>query len=242
MKNSVKDLVIVGVGGWGRSVHNIVEAVNQDQTTWNFLGFLEDNAPSHGGEIHGCPVLGTTDWLHAHSGVHAIVGVGSPALRRRVALRLEATANPLATLVHPSAWVGNRVVIGAGTVVHANCVVTTDLRVGKHVLLNIASSITHDDEIEDFATLQPGVNVSGSVRIGEGTELGTGSCVIQGTQIGSWSVIGAGSAVVRDIPDNVTAVGVPAKTIKQRPAGWHESVEVGKLYPPPSKTLLTQPD
>ena len=71
--------------------------------------------------------------------------------------------------------------------VHANCIITTDLTVGAHVILNLNSSLTHDDIIEDYVTIQPGVAIAGSVHIGEGTEVGTGSSIIQGVRIGAWS-------------------------------------------------------
>jgi len=168
-------------------------------------------------------VLGGLEWLERRPQVAIVIGIGNPALRRKVALTLRAGyLNSFGTLIHPRAWIGNRVSIGEGTVIHANCVVTTDLRMGDQVILSLNSSLTHDDIIEDYATIQPGVAISGSVHVGEGTEIGTGSSVIQGVRIGAWSRIGAGAAVIRDIPPYVTAVGVPAKPVKQLPKDWYE--------------------
>jgi hypothetical protein len=90
-------------------------------------------------------------------------------------------------------------------------------------IMNLArETVSHDTRIDDFVTAAPSANISGSVQIGEGCDLGTGSAVIQGIEIGKWTVVGAGAVVVSSLPANVTAVGVPAKVIKERPDGWHE--------------------
>ena len=84
------------------------------------------------------------------------------------------------------------------------------------VLISNGCNIGHDAQLRDFATLYPGVRISGNVTIGKLCEMGVGSCIIQGLSVGDGSVIGAGAAVVRNIPPQVTAVGVPAKVIRQR--------------------------
>jgi acetyltransferase-like isoleucine patch superfamily enzyme len=113
------------------------------------------------------------------------------------------------------------VVLGVGVVLAAGSVLTTNIHVGDHAHVNLCCTIGHDCRIARFATLSPGVNVSGNVVIEEGCMVGTGASIIEGRRLGSWAVVGAGSAVIADIPPNTTAVGVPARVIKSRPAGWH---------------------
>jgi acetyltransferase-like isoleucine patch superfamily enzyme len=98
---------------------------------------------------------------------------------------------------------------------------TNHIGIGAHVHINLACTIAHDAVIADFATLAPGVHVSGNVQIGEGAYIGTGANIVERKQIGAWSIVGAGSTVVSDIPANVTAVGSPARAIKTRADGWH---------------------
>jgi sugar O-acyltransferase (sialic acid O-acetyltransferase NeuD family) len=137
-------------------------------------------------------------------------------------------ANPdleFPTLLHPLAWIGNRISIAMGTVVCAGSMLTTDLRLGAHTIVNLDCTIGHDCEIADFVTFAPSVNVSGAVTILEGCDIGTGACLIQGIRVGEWSVLGAGAVATQDVPANVTAVGVPAKVIKERTPGWHEEAD-----------------
>jgi serine acetyltransferase len=89
------------------------------------------------------------------------------------------------------------------------------------VHLNRHCNVSHDNVLEDFVTVSPGANLSGNVTLKQGSFIGTGASIIEGKTVGAWAKIGAGSAVIEDIPDNATAVGVPATVVKTRPAGWH---------------------
>ena len=108
----------------------------------------------------------------------------------------------------------DRVQIGASTIICAGTIITVDIRIGDHVIINLDCTLGHDDIIRDYVTIYPSVNVSGNVEVGECSKFGTGMQIIQGKNIGTESIIGAGAVVIRDIPDRCTAVGSPAKVIK----------------------------
>jgi len=219
----LSDLVIYGSGGFAREVHQLVLDLVAEGAAWRVLGFLDDARERHGLEVHGLPVLGGWEWLRDHPGVAVAVGIGSPAARRHVVRRvLGLGPRAFPTLVHPRTWVGRGVTFGEGTVVCAGCLLTTDIAVGRHVILNLGCTVGHDAVIADFVTLAPSVNVSGGVTLQEGCDIGTGAAITPGVAVGPWTVVGAGAAVVRDLPANVTAVGVPARPIKHRPPGWQD--------------------
>ena len=54
-----------------------------------------------------------------------------------------------------------------------------------------------------------------SVHIGENVWVGAGTVIVPGVTIGKNSVIGAGSVVVKDIPENVVAVGNPCRVLRE---------------------------
>lgn len=217
----MRPVVIVGPGGLGREVHELIEDINAAQPTWEVLGWLDSNAEMHGQRVHDLPVLGDLDWLADRPEVAVVIGIGAPPTRRRVVERIRAQGNnKFPTLIHPTAVIGRRVEIGEGTIICAGVTTTTDYRIGKHVLLNICCTVAHDDVLHDFVTVAPGALLSGNVTVGEGTDIGTNATIIQGVEIGGWSIVGAGSVVNKPVPDNVTAVGVPAKVIKERESGW----------------------
>lgn len=124
------------------------------------------------------------------------------------------TSVKFATLVDPSVLYSNSVKIGEGAIVCAGTIITVDVNIGDHVIVNLDCTIGHDAVIDDFVTIYPSVNVSGNVLIGECSELGTGTQIIQGKKVISNTIIGAGAIVVKDCIESGTYVGSPAKKIK----------------------------
>jgi sugar O-acyltransferase (sialic acid O-acetyltransferase NeuD family) len=219
----MQPIAIFGTGGLGREVHELIEDLNLDQPTYEIIGFLDGNASLHGELVHDLPVLGDASWLEGRPGVAVAMGVGNPAAKVRITREVRQNGGLIPSLIHPSAHIGRRVVIGEGTIVCAGTIATTDVTISELVTLNLDITIGHDSIIHDYVTVAPGAHISGNVNIGEGADLGTGTTIIQGVTLGEWSIIGAGASVVRDVPANVTAVGVPAKVIKEREAGWQRA-------------------
>lgn len=116
--------------------------------------------------------------------------------------------------VHPTALIMDNVEIGEGSFIGANSILTTNIKVGKHALLNRGNQIGHDCIIGDFFSMMPGAIVSGNVRIYDCVYMGTNSSIREKLTIHSLSTIGMGSSVIKNINDSGTYVGVPVKKIK----------------------------
>lgn len=224
MTRAVTPIAIYGAGGFGREVLQLVRDINAVRKAFDVRGFVVDSGFDAPESIQGLPVLGGVEWLVAHGDVRIVIAVGSSAGRSRIAARIDAVCpDRYTTLVHPRAWVGEYVAIGAGSIVCAGALITTDIRIGRHVHVNIGATVGHDAVLDDFVTLNPGVSVSGNVALGYGVEVGTGSVLIPHVRVDEWSIIGAGSTVVRSLAANVTAVGAPARVIKVREHGWQDA-------------------
>jgi sugar O-acyltransferase (sialic acid O-acetyltransferase NeuD family) len=216
----VKDLVILGAGGHAREILQCVLAINHLSPTWNFLGFLDDFPVS--AEVAGFSVLGPSSWLHGRD-CNVVVAVGSPALRRRLVVRIQGVASvKFATLIHPSAVIGSSVSIGPGCMISAGAILTADVVLGQHVIVNTGSVVSHDSRVADFCTIAPMSCLCGGVSMAEGAELGAGVTITPGITLGEWSMVGAGTTVIRDVLPNETVVGSPNRVIKKQDAGWHE--------------------
>lgn len=210
----MKDLYIIGAGGFGREVVWIVERINSIKPTWNLKGFIDDNETLWGskeGEYH---VFGGCEYLSTLEDVYAVCAVGSSNVRKKIIEKLKDTSVKFATLVDPSVLYSNSVKIGEGAIVCAGTIITVNVNIGDHVIVNLDCTIGHDAVIDDFVTIYPSVNVSGNVLIGECSELGTGTQIIQGKKVISNTIIGAGAIVVKDCIESGTYVGSPAKKIK----------------------------
>lgn len=208
-------IVIIGCGGFGREVHDVIDAVNAVAHQWDLLGYVDDS-PSEANldrvARRGSTVLGGTDWFaRASTDVRYLIGIGTGSVRRLLDTRLAAAGFSSPVLVHPSATLGGDVRLGPGTIVCAGVRVTTNIETGRHVHLNINTTVGHDSVLHDYATINPLVAVSGDVTIGDEVMMGTHSSVLQGLTIGARSIAGAGSCVVRDVPPDVVVKGVPAR-------------------------------
>lgn len=211
----MKDLIIFGASGFGREVAWLVERINKETPTWNILGYIDDNEAIQNSEINGYKVLGKTGDIKKYSSAYFICAVGASKIRQNIVSKIK-NINPethFATLIDPSVEMSDRVTVGEGTIICAHTIITVNISIGNHVIINLDCTIGHDSVLNDFVTLYPSVNVSGITTIGYCTELGTGMQIIQGITVGSHSIIGAGAVVVKNIPDKCTAIGCPAKPI-----------------------------
>lgn len=219
----MKDLVIFGAGGLGRMAYRIASDINKMEPEWNVVGFLDDNQDLHGELVDGLPVLGDGNWIkNQDDSPWVIIAVARSEIRRLLSHKISDCL--FATLVHPLAWISPDSSLGEGSIIYPGVMIDINVNVGSHVFINKNATIGHDTVIEDYVTISPGVNIGGNVVIGRGCDLGINSCTVQGVGIGEWSVIGAGAAVTSEIPANVVAVGVPARAIKKRPAGWYMNI------------------
>lgn len=221
-------VVILGAGGFAREVLDVFEAIEREAPgRFDVLGFVSEVESDWGRDVNGKPCLGGLAWFDGRpdrAALRLVCGIGNTAVRRRLVDRCAALGLAFTSVVHPRAVVTPRFTMGTGVVVTAGVVVTNNIRIGDHVHLNLNATVGHDAVIEDCVTIAPGVHVSGNVHVGAGCDIGTGAAILQKVKIGEWSVVGAGSVVTRDVPANSTAVGVPAKPIKQRADGWWRAV------------------
>jgi sugar O-acyltransferase (sialic acid O-acetyltransferase NeuD family) len=121
------------------------------------------------------------------------------------------------SFIHPSAQVFSKnIQIGAGSFIGANCILTTEIQIGDHALLNRGNQIGHDAVIGDFFSAMPGAIVSGNVTIGDRCFLGTLSSINEKLSLCNDAIIGAQAAVVKPIRRPGTYVGVPALLLKKK--------------------------
>ncbi len=219
----MRDIVIVGAGGFGREVLDIFEDQNRfaDGFHNKVIGFLDDDVTPGERVLGRLPVLGGVDWLSNHKRVAVVCAIGAPEVRAEVVTRMQIEFDAaFCNAIHPSTIKSPFVEMGEGVVIPAGCILTNNITIGNHVHLNIDTTVGHDVEIEDFVTVSPGVHISGRVIIETGAYVGTGANIIDRKYIGEWSIVGAGATVVKDVPANTTVVGSPAKVIKTREKNW----------------------
>jgi sugar O-acyltransferase (sialic acid O-acetyltransferase NeuD family) len=199
---------LFGAGGHARVLLDALRACGG----YSPVGVLDDDPRRHGEEVAGVPVVGpiTATMLRRFDVRLALIAIGDNRIRAAIAHRFEGVVS-WPTVVHPRAHLASDVRLGAGTVVLAGVVVGTGARVGRHAILNTSCSVDHDNQLGDFVHIAPGAHLGGGVRIGEGTLVGIGATVLNDLEIGRWTTLGGGAVATTVVPDDVVAVGVPAR-------------------------------
>ena len=128
----MKDIVIIGAGGFGREVAWLIEDINKENKEWNFLGFVDDNEEIQGKEINGYKVVGNIEWLKNQE-LYVVNAIGDPIIKKKVMERLQGSKNKYPVLIHPSVIYSDKVTFGEGSIICAGNIITVNIEIGKHV-------------------------------------------------------------------------------------------------------------
>jgi sugar O-acyltransferase (sialic acid O-acetyltransferase NeuD family) len=210
-------LLVIGASGHASVLIDAIELAG----VYDVAGYLDDTV-GRGTDRRGYPVLGGLDdavRVCMEQLIESVViAIGDNWRRREIYSDLLGKCPKLKFPVvkHPSAEIARTSEIGRGTAILAGCHVGPGSRVGEFCIINTGSSLDHDCEMHDFASIAPGVFTGGLVQIGKCSAVGVGASISDRISIGSHAVVGTGSVVVRNIPALVVAYGNPARVRRPR--------------------------
>jgi sugar O-acyltransferase (sialic acid O-acetyltransferase NeuD family) len=207
-RKGVGPIALVGAGGHAKVVISTLQALEIE------VGAVFDDDPRKWRTtLLGVEVRGPVSELTEAGYRAAIITIGNNGVRERLSTELKNLE--WLTAIHPLAYVHPTAQVAEGSVVFAGAVIQPDVVIGSHVIVNTGATVDHDCVLGDYAHLAPGTHLAGGVRVGRGAFLGIGAVVIPYRRVGDWATIGAGGVVIKDVNDNITAVGVPAAPVKR---------------------------
>jgi sugar O-acyltransferase (sialic acid O-acetyltransferase NeuD family) len=200
-----QSVAVIGAGGHAKVVISTLQAAGYIVTS-----VFDDDPARLGTSVMNVPVRGRVAELAQAGRRMAVIAIGDNRVREKLAREINME---WVTAVHPQSYVDSSVRLGEGSVVFAGAIIQPDTVIGAHAIINTGAIVDHDCVLGDFVHLAPGVRLAGGVQIARGAFLGIGAAVVPYRRVGEWAIVGAGGVVIRDIPDGVTAVGVPARSL-----------------------------
>ena len=209
----MKDLAIIGSGGVGRDVLNILD--RSYNSSFSKIYFLDDNISS-GKHVNGIEVVGKTKELDKFSRLktEVVIAIGNPNLRRKFQKFVISKNFNLISLIDKSVIIKNPVKIGKGVIIFPNSIVSQDTTIGDNTLIDTNVIVGHDVIIKDNCVISPMACILGKVIIESQVEVGCGAQIYLNVKVGKLSKVGMGSSVYKDVPKLFTVAGNPARTIR----------------------------
>lgn len=201
----IMEKVLIGAGGFAREI----KAAYNHQFGKNLKMFVDDEYYREEDGLHRISELNFMEHI-------ALIAVGDPKSKEAILRKLPKNI-AFWSFISPDSKIIDRckIQVGHGVIICAGCILTTNIKLGNHVHLNLNTTVGHDSILEDFVTTAPNVNISGNVHVKESVYLGTNSVVKEKITIGKDIVVGLNAGVVSDLTESGVYVGTPAKIIKK---------------------------
>jgi sugar O-acyltransferase (sialic acid O-acetyltransferase NeuD family) len=202
-------MIIIGYSGHGFVVYGIVTAAGKTVT-----GYCDSEEKQYNPFSLRYLGIETSDAaIAAFSTTEFFIAVGNNNTREKIFRTLAAKNVQPANAVHPSAIIDPSATIAKnGVMIAANVVINPLAKIGTGAICNTGCIIEHECIVGNFAHIAPGAVLCGAVKVGTNSFVGANAVIRQGINVGNNVMIGAGAVVLKDVPDNVTVMGVPAQT------------------------------
>jgi|ERR1035441_9015004 sugar O-acyltransferase (sialic acid O-acetyltransferase NeuD family) len=213
VENAPKDIVIVSAGKFAREVYGFVKHAIAAGRNWRIKGFLDSRSRQLEGYSYPVRILSSVESYEPGENDRFLCAIGTPADRRRYTEMILCKGGRFATLVHPTAVLGENVTLGQGVIVSPHAVLTSDMVLGDSVFVGPLSCCSHDNRIGAWCHISGNCAFGGNVTVEEGCFFGMRSVVVPGVHIGKDAYIGVGSVVLKRVRPGAKVFGNPAVEI-----------------------------
>ena len=212
----MKKIAIIGAGGFGREVVCLINAINEKNEEWDFIGFFDD-VKNIGYENEYGKVLGRIKDLNSYpESLAVVVAIAKPSAIEVIVKSIKSSNIYFPNLIAPNVifFYKNNISLGRGNMISFGCSISCNVHIGNFNILNCCILVGHDTKIGDYNAIMPSTNISGNVTMGERNFLGVSSVILEKLTIGNDTTIGANSLIFRNTKDKNTYIGNPASIVK----------------------------
>ncbi|WP_367392691.1 NeuD/PglB/VioB family sugar acetyltransferase [Lewinella sp. LCG006] len=208
----MKNLVIIGAGGFAREIYDLANFCFQDDSTFKVKGFLSDG-PSTIQSMGYPPVLGTVSNYQLEEGDVFFCGIGNVNDRKKTVEIILEKGGAFINLIHPTAMISPSVKIGKGVGIKAFSVLASDVSIGDFSFLQSSVIMGHDVSIGRFCHVNSFAFFAGYARVENLGVVNAGARLIQNVKVEEGAVVGVGSVVLKRVKAGTTVFGNPARVI-----------------------------
>lgn len=211
----MKKIYVIGAGGLGREVIRYITDINNIRLTYDISGFIDEADNKAGTICDGYPVYSFSDLTKDVSGDLCVCAVASPDAKMHLVSKAKEKGLLFQNIIHPLAYISYNLTALEDVIIGPYCCIGPNVSLCNHVCINPQCGIGHDSMIGDYSTLYWNVSIGGNVNIGMSCQIGSKAFIKQGITLGSYSTVGAGAVVVKNVEENSTVTGIPAKELKE---------------------------
>lgn len=206
-----QDIAIIGAGGFGREVKQLIDDINRVRESWNIVGYF-DSQNEKGTMINGVEVLGGNDAALYSGCQNFVIAIGNPKVLKQLSEKFLSANKRFPNLAHPLVSLddGRYNKVGIGNIFTYGFHMTTNIKIGDFNIFNTRVTLGHDAEVGSYNVFLPNVQISGNVLVGDENFFGMNSSVLQKKKIGSRNKIGAHSFVATNLGSEQSVFGNPA--------------------------------
>ena len=209
-----KKLIIFGAGGNADVICSTIKDINQDSQQIEILGFFDDVEKKK--DILGKINKNNVDKFKKYKDVYFIWSLRSANLGKKIMNKynnLDLSAKKLLTVKHPTAVISKFSKIGNGVTIHPFVNIGPGVNINNNIHIFSHSLIGHNTILSHFSYVANNSSIGAFVKVKEGVYIGMNASIKERITIEKWSTVGMGSVVIRNVTENSTVVGNPAKAL-----------------------------
>ena len=207
----MKDIFIIGAGGFGREVYSFLRYAISLGAQYNFKGFLDDRLDALDKFNYPMGVVGSISDYQPKENEYCILAIVAPNIKKEMSERMLAKGVRFETFIHPTAMIGVNINMGQGVVVCPFVSIPCDSVIGDFATINVGCTVGHDAEVGRYTTLSCGCDITGNVKLGEGVFFASNIAVVPSAKVGDWARIGINSFVIGKVKGEKNYLGNPIR-------------------------------